>query len=148
MRVLKRAIERFDFDSVLLPVNLASMTHPTPENDFRPILKEAAQRDMSVVAIKAIAKSRWKPGKKRYTTWYEPIDTEAQLLQAVSFTLSQKPVATYSLPCDTRLWPPVLKAALKFRKLNQNDQKKAIEHARDEGFKPLFPTRKGEFSAE
>jgi predicted aldo/keto reductase-like oxidoreductase len=148
MRVLKRAIERFDFDSILLPVNLASMTNPTPENDFRPILKEAAQRDMSVIAIKAIAKSRWKPGKKKYTTWYEPIDTERQVLQAVSFTLSQEPVTTYSLPCDIRLWPLVLKAALRFRELDQNEQKKAIEHAREAGFKPLFPKRNGEFSAE
>jgi predicted aldo/keto reductase-like oxidoreductase len=148
MRVLKRAIERFDFDSILLPVNLASMTNPTPENDFRPVLKEAAQKDMSVIAIKAIAKSRWKPGKKKYTTWYEPIDMERQVLQAVSFTLSQEPVATYSLPCDIRLWPLVLKAALRFRELDQTEQKKAIEHAREAGFKPLFPTRKGEFSAE
>ena len=148
MRVLKRAIERFDFDSILLPVNLASMTNPTPENDFRPILKEAAERDMSVIAIKAIAKSRWKFGKKKYTTWYEPIDMEAQVLQALSFTLSQEPVATYSLPCDVRLWPLVLKAALRFRELDQNEQKKAIEHAREAGFKPLFPTKKGEFSAQ
>jgi predicted aldo/keto reductase-like oxidoreductase len=127
MRVLKRAIERFDFDSVLLPVNLASMTNPTPENDFRPILREAAQRDMAVIAIKAIAKSRWKPGKKKYSTWYEPID---------------------SLPCDIRLWPLVLKAAMKFDELDQNEQKKAIEHAREAGFKPLFPTRKRQYSTE
>ncbi len=148
MRVLKRAIERFDFDSVLLPVNLASMTNPRPENDFRPILKEAAQRDMAVIAIKAIAKSRWKPGKKKYSTWYEPIDIERQVLEAVSFTLSQAPVATYSLPCDIRLWPLVLKAAMKYEKLDQNEQKEAIEHAREAGFKPLFPTSKREYSAE
>ena len=148
MRVLRRAIERFDFDSVLLPVCLASMTHPTPENDFRPVLKEADQRDMSVVAIKAVAKSRWKPGRKKYTTWYDPIDVRGEVQQAVSYTLSQKPVATYSLPCDTRLWPLVLKAALKYRKLGQIEQKKAIEHARDAGFKPLFPNRNREFSAE
>jgi predicted aldo/keto reductase-like oxidoreductase len=148
MRVLKRAIERFDFDSILLPVNLASMTNPTPENDFRPILKEAAQKDMAVIAIKAIAKSRWKPGKKKYSTWYEPIDIERQVLEAVSFTLSQAPVATYSLPCDIRLWPLVLKTAMKYEELDQNEQKKAIEHAREAGFKPLFPTRKREYSAE
>jgi hypothetical protein len=37
---------------------------------------------------------------------------------------------------------------LRFREFDQNEQKKAIEHARDAGFEPLFPTRKGEFSAE
>jgi aryl-alcohol dehydrogenase-like predicted oxidoreductase len=148
MRVLKKAIKKFDFDSVLLPVNLASMSNLKPENDFRPILREAAERGMSVIAIKAIAKGRWKPGKKKYRTWYEPIDTESRVLQAVCFTLSQQPVATYSLPCDTRLWSLVLNAALKFKELDQNEQKKAIEYAREAGFRPLFPARGGEFSQE
>ena len=148
MRVLRKAIELFDFDSVLLPVNMASMMKPSPGNDFRPVLRLAAERDMSVIAIKAIAKGRWKAGsRKRYQTWYEPIDVEEDVLQAVSFTLSQEPVSTYSLPCDIRLWPLVLEAGLKFRKLDLNRQKKIIDHARHVGFRPLFPHR-GEYSRE
>jgi len=148
MRVLKKAIELFDFDSVLLPVTMASMIHPSPENDFRPVLRLAAEREMSVTAIKAIAKGRWRTGsRKRYGTWYEPFDAEEQVLEAVSFTLSQEPVATYSLPCDVRLWPLVLEAGVKFRRLDINQQKKMIDHAREAGFKPLFP-HQGEFSRE
>lgn len=148
MRVLRKAIERFDFDSVLLPVHIASMIKPSPQTDFRPILKLAADRDMSVTAIKAIAKGRWKRGiSKKYRTWYEPIDVEDDILQAVSFTLSQKPVSTYSLPCDTRLWPMVLKAGLSYKKLNMNQQKKIIAHAREADFRPLFP-HQGEYSNE
>jgi aryl-alcohol dehydrogenase-like predicted oxidoreductase len=148
MRVLMKAIEEFDFDSVLLPVNLASMVNTKPENDFRPVLKKAAERDMAVIAIKAIAKGRWETERKQYTTWYEPIDIEEEVLQAVWFTLSQEAVATYSLPCDVRLWRLVLEAASKFKKLDEDEQKKAVDHAIEVGFRPLFPSKKGEFSSE
>ena len=138
MRILLKALKLFDFDSVLLPVNLASMTAPSPENDFRPILNEAAERDIAVIAIKAIAKGRWR-GERRYSTWYEPLDDQSDIDLAVWFTLSQEPVATYSLPCDVRLWPMVLNSAVRFRRLSSEEQIKAIEYAREKGFKPLFP---------
>ena len=146
MRVLKKAIERFEFDSVLLPVNVASMTNPLPENDFRPVLKLAAEQDMAVIVIKAISKGRWKTGnRKTYRTWYDPIDNEEDISRAVSFTLSQEPVVTYSLPCDVKLWPMVLKAGENYNKLKANQQRQMIERSKAD-FSPLFPHRGGEYS--
>ena len=146
MRVLKKAIERFEFESVLLPINVASMTNPLPENDFRPVLKLAAQQDMAVIAIKAISKGRWKTGsRKTYRTWYDPIDNEEDISRAVSFTLSQEPVVTYSLPCDVELWPMVLAAGENYRKLNTTRQRQLIERSKAD-FSPLFPHRGGEYS--
>ena len=148
MRVLKRAIELFDFDSVLLPVNIANLTRPSPENDFRPVLELAAERDMSVIAIKAVAKGRWRTGRRKsYHTWYEPVDLEEDISNAVSFTLSQEPVVTYSLPCDIKLWPLILEAGLNYNRVNLNQQKRMVEQARGADFRPLFPHR-GEYSRE
>lgn len=138
MRILLKALRMFDFDSVLLPVNLAAMVAPSPENDFRPVLKEASERDIAVIAIKAIARGRWK-GERRYSTWYEPLDRQEDIDLAVWFTLSQEPVATYSLPCDVRLWPKVLDAARRLRRLSEEEQREAVEYAKKSGFKPLFP---------
>lgn len=138
MRILLKALKLFDFDSVLLPVNIASMTAPSPENDFRPILREAIERDIAVIAIKAIARGRWR-GERRYSTWYEPLDDPYDIDLAVWFTLSQEPVATYSLPCDVRLWPLVLDSARRFRKLSIEEQAEAIEYAKRRGLTPLFP---------
>lgn len=138
MRILSKALKLFDFDSVLLPVNIASMVTPSPENDFRPILREAAERDIAVIAIKAIARGRWR-GERRYSTWYEPLDDQRDIDLAVWFTLSQEPVATYSLPCDVRLWPLVLDSALRFRRLSLEEQAEAIEYAKRKGLTPLFP---------
>jgi len=138
MRVLKEALTRFDFDSVLLPVSLCSMARPEPQNDFRPVLKEAADRGIAAIAIKALAWRRW-TGKKRYETWYEPSDNPKDIELSVRFTLSQEPVTTYSLASDTRLWEMILEAADRFTPMSQDEQREAVEYAKRSGFKPLFP---------
>ncbi len=138
MRVLRDALTRFDFDSVLLPVSLCTMAGPEPQNDFRPVLREAEERDVAVIAIKAVARGRWRGGR-RYGTWYEPSDTKEDVAKGLRFTLSQEPVCTYSLPCDTRLWGLVLEAAEGFEAMDEEEQGEAIDYAKGAGFTPLFP---------
>jgi len=138
MRVALKALEMFDFDTILIPVYAAAMTMPRPENDFRPVLKVAMDRDIGVIAIKSIAKRRY-VGEKRYTTWYEPFDTQEDIDMAVWYTLSQEPVATYAMAGDIRLWPMILSAGKRFKKLSLEEQSKVVEVFREKGAKPLFP---------
>jgi len=138
VRVHMRALELFDFDTVLTPVNVASMVNPDPVNDFRPLIKMARDRDVGVIAIKAIQRRRW-TGERRYRTWYEPLESPREIDMALWFTLSQEGVTTYSLPCDVGLWLPVLSAAERYRKLNEQEQEDIIRYARKHEFKPLFP---------
>jgi len=138
MRVLAKALELFDFETVLAPVNVASLALPSPVNDFRPLLKMAKDRDVGVIAIKAISKRRW-AGEKRYNTWYEPLDDAKEIETAIRFALSQDGVTTYSMPCDIRLWPTLLESGEKFRKVDEKERRRIIQYARQQGFKPLFP---------
>jgi len=139
IRVLQKALEKSDdFDTVLLPVCVAAMVNPNPVNDFNTILKIARNKNIGVTAIKAISRGRWKSNPK-YTTWYEPLDTQEFVDQAVWFTLSQEGVTTYSLPCDVKLWSLVLEAAKRYKKLNDNELEKIINLARENKFQPLFP---------
>ena len=138
MRIALKALEIFDFDTILIPVYAAAMTMPRPENDFRPVLKIAIDRDIGVIAIKSIARRRY-VGEKRYTTWYEPFDTQEDIDLAVWYTLSQEPVATYSMAGDIRLWPMILNAGKRFRKLSSEEQERVIEIFKEKGAKPLFP---------
>jgi len=139
VRVLQNALELSDdIDTVLLPVYIAALVNPNPVNDFNKILEIAREKNIGVTAIKAISKSRWH-GDATYKTWYEPLDKQELIDQAVWFTLSQEGVTTYSLPCDVRLWPLVLDAATQYEKLNDEEQKHAIEKARENEFQPLFP---------
>ena len=139
VRLLQKALEMSDdFDAILLPVYVAALVNPSPENDYRNILQIAQEKNIGVTAIKAISKGRWIK-TPIYRTWYEPFDDRELVEQAVWFTLSQEGVTTYSLPCDVRLWDLVLNAAEKYQKLNDDQQNKIINMARKNGFGPLFP---------
>jgi aryl-alcohol dehydrogenase-like predicted oxidoreductase len=138
VRVHIKALEMFDFDTVLAPINVASMAHPYPVNDFRPLLKMAKERGIGVIAIKSMLRRRW-TGEKKYGTWYEPVEDANEAEMALKFALSQEGVTTYSLPCDVKLWPTVLEAAERFRKVDEKEQEEIIEYARKHLFKPLFP---------
>ena len=139
IRVLQKALEKSDdIDTVLLPVCVAAIVNPNPVNDFNKILKITQDKNIGVTAIKAISKGRWK-SDPNYKTWYEPLDTQEYVDQAVWFTLSQEGVTTYSLPCDVKLWSLVLEAAKRYKKLTDKEQEKIINLARENKFQPLFP---------
>ncbi len=138
MRIVVKALEKFDFDTVLIPVNVGSLIAPAPENDFNPVLKIARDRDIGVIAIKAISKGRW-TGERKYQTWYEPMDGQEDIDKAVWFTLSQEPVATYSMACDIRLWSKIISAGERFRKLASEEQEAVVKYFKTKGVKPLFP---------
>lgn len=139
VRILQRALEHSDdFNTILLPVYVAALINPDPVNDFNKILKIAREKNIGVTAIKAISKDRWR-SDPIYSTWYEPLDTQEFIDQAVWFTLSQEGVTTYSLPCDVKLWSLVLEAAKRYKKLNDKEQEKIINLAREHKFQPLFP---------
>lgn len=139
VRVLQKALELSDdFDTVLLPIYVAAIANPNPVNDFRRILQITQNMNIGVTAIKAISRGRWK-SDPRYITWYEPLDNQELVDQAVWFTLSQEGVTTYSLPCDVTLWPLVLDTVKRYRKLNNEEQEKIVDLARKNNFQPLFP---------
>lgn len=137
VRVHIKAIQMFDFDTLLLPVSASALVSPTPANDFRPVLKVASERGLGVVAIKSIAKRKWK-GEKRYSTWYEPSDVQKEIDRLVWFTLSQNGVAAYSIAGDTKLWPKVIDAAERYRRLSEKEQVTLIGRLTRIGFEPLF----------
>lgn len=139
IEVFIEALDRFDFDTVLAPINFASMTAVHPHNDFRPLLDLATERDVGIIAIKSILKRRWTHEKRGYNTWYEPVDDKEIIEKAIKFTLSQRGVTSYALPCDIRLWEPILEVAEKFEQLDQEEMDKIVAFGRAEGFEPLFP---------
>src|SRR3954463_1268803 len=71
-----RSLERFDYDSVLLPYNYTLLQDPSYRADVERLLSLCAERDVAVQTIKSIARRRWldkrAPGEKRQS-WYEPL---------------------------------------------------------------------------
>ena len=57
-----RSLERFDFASVLLPVNFVLLDNPAYRADVDSLLELCAEREVAVQTIKAIARGRWSDG--------------------------------------------------------------------------------------
>ncbi len=141
IRVHFKALELYEFDVLLLPVNMTSQINPDPVNDYQKVLKEAVKKDVGITAIKAIQKGRWK-GEPKYNTWYEPFDDQESIQDAINFTLSQKGVTTYSMAGESKLWDYMLHAGQNYSKLDLNGQKRLLEKYSKKHTTPLFPVEK------
>jgi len=130
------ALKRFDFDTVLFPLNYVLRRLRHPENDYEPLLKIAREKDVGTIVMKAFAKQPWQTEEHKYQTWYEPFDTQLEIDMSLWFALSQK-VATAASAGDIRLVPKILSAAERDRELSLEEQERLIESATNS--KPLFP---------
>lgn len=133
---IMRALKRFEFDTVLLPVNCVLKAHPQPENDYEPVLALAKERGIGVIAMKAIAKGPWPSEKKPYKTWYQPFDTQREIDEALWFTLSQD-VTTATTSSDIRIATMMIDAAERFTPMSKEEQRELV--SRVSSCKPLFP---------
>ena len=131
------AVNRFDFDTILFPLNYILKCHAIPQNDYEPLLKLAKKEDLGTIAMKAFTKQPWQ-GERRYQTWYEPWDTQDRIDEALWFTLSQG-VTTAASSGEPRLFEMMVDAAERYRSLSRDEQRELIESAA--GLKPLFPRR-------
>ncbi len=86
----RRSLERFPFDSVLLPYNFLQMQQPGYAEAFESLLELCRARGVAVQTIKAIARRRWPEGAEpRTTTWYEPLEDQGDIDRAVAWALSR-----------------------------------------------------------
>jgi aryl-alcohol dehydrogenase-like predicted oxidoreductase len=125
------ALERFDFDTVLFPLNRIHAVHPTDWNEYRPLLKTARKKDVGVMAIKSVAKGTWvdaKQGPPHHNTWYEPFTEPAEIEKSLWFTLSQDTTAAV-LPGELTLWPTIIDAAQRFKPLSKKEQQEYMSQA-------------------
>jgi aryl-alcohol dehydrogenase-like predicted oxidoreductase len=107
----RRSLERFNFDSILLPWNWFAAQHRTYAPDFEQTLKLAAERKLAVQTIKGVARGPWAAGVKRdRATWYQPLEAMDDIRPAVHWVLSRPEVFLLSAG-DVELLPSILKAA-------------------------------------
>ena len=107
----RRSLARFDFDSVLMPWNWFAAQHETYAPDFEAAMALCAERDVAVQTIKSIARGPWAAGAARNrTTWYQPLENEADIRGAVHWVLARPGIFLNSVG-DVDLLPVVLRAA-------------------------------------
>lgn len=106
----RRSLERFPFDSVLLPYNATMMRMPAYAADFEALVATCAERGVAVQTIKSIAKKRWDDGPGGHFSWYEPLTDADAIARGVHFALS-RPGFFLNSSSDGRLLPLILDAA-------------------------------------
>ncbi len=57
-----RSLERFPFDSVLLPYNFTMMSQPEYRADFDALIGLCRERGVAIQTIKSVARRRWEEG--------------------------------------------------------------------------------------
>jgi len=115
------ALDRYDFDSILLPINFAAFYG----GHFGPRVIEAAKaKGVARLALKAMAKQKWPKGdptRKQYPKcWYEPLTDRHEAKLALYFTLSQ-PITAALPPGDESLFKMALDLAMDFRPVSQKE---------------------------
>jgi aryl-alcohol dehydrogenase-like predicted oxidoreductase len=83
-----RSLERFDYDSVLLPYNFVQLEDAQYRADVEHLLGVCAERRVAVQAIKAVARRRWSDSGE-HRSWYEPLPPGDALERAVRFVLDR-----------------------------------------------------------
>src|SRR5579875_2692671 len=109
----RRSLERYDFDSVLLPYNFLTMQNPYYAENFNALLATCQQRNVAVQTIKSIAYRPWWGRPHTHETWYQPLDNQQDIDLAVHRVLSRPDIFLNTVG-DTHLLPMVLDAASRF----------------------------------
>jgi aryl-alcohol dehydrogenase-like predicted oxidoreductase len=108
-----RSLERFDFDSVLLPYSYIMMQDSHYAAAFERVAAVCAQRNAAVLTIKSIARRPWWGHQRTRATWYEPFQDQEEIDAAVHWVLARPGIFVASVG-DIHLMPKVLDAASRF----------------------------------
>lgn len=130
-----QALERFDFDSVLFPINFVQYADPDYRSKCQQLLQVCREREVGTMIIKSITRGPWGDKEQTRITWYEPFEEQKMIQAGVNFALSQ-PVTGICTVGDPGLLPAVLKACQNYQPLTPAEQEEWIEKGKR--FQPLF----------
>jgi aryl-alcohol dehydrogenase-like predicted oxidoreductase len=131
-----RSLERFAFDSVLLPYSFVAVQDPAYRADVEALLAVCRDREVAVQTIKSVARRRWPDDHAgpRYS-WYEPIADADAAGRAVRWVLADGQVFL-NTSSDARMLRTILDAASGTAPAPTDDELHADLAAH--GVEPLF----------
>ena len=120
------SLRRFDFDTIMFPLNPAMARHAGYRRDSEALLAEANARDVGIQTIKMIARGGWDGAQRDCHTWYDPHREQADIDRSLWWVLSQ-PMHTAPSCGEISVLPKVLDAAERFRPLTEAEQADIVE---------------------
>lgn len=130
-----RSLERFPFDSVLLPYNYVMMQNAAYAADFEHLATVCQQRGVAMQTIKSLTLGPWDDKPHTHITWYEPLSDQPDVDRAVHWVLG-RPGVFLNTSGDLSLLPRIIDAAE--RLAPRPDDAAMDEMVRARGMAPLF----------
>ena len=130
-----RSLERFPFDSVLLPYNVPMMQNAQYASDFEALAAVCAERKVAMQTIKGITLRPWDEREHTHDTWYEPLTDQADIDLAVHWVLG-RPDVFLNTAADISLLPSVFDAASRAGEIPSDAEMQALVERRS--MAPLF----------
>ncbi len=109
----RRSLERYPFDSVLLPCNYPMLQSPPYAREFEALVATCRERAVAIQTIKSLAAGQWGEKQRTTRTWYEPVLDQDDVDRAVHWVLGHDDVFLNSAS-DVDLLAKVLDAAERF----------------------------------
>jgi aryl-alcohol dehydrogenase-like predicted oxidoreductase len=130
-----RSLERFDFDSVMLPYNYLMMEDAHYAAMFNRVGAVCSARNVAVQTMKSIARRPWWGRQHTCATWYEPLVEQEDIDTAVHWALA-RPGIFLATAGDVRLIPKILAAANRFESAPSDEALRQLTAQREAV--PLF----------
>ncbi len=130
-----QTLERFNFDSVLMPCNYPLMQNDDYTRNFNDLTAYCNEQNIAVQTIKSIARGYWGDKERTHITWYEPLNDQETINKFVHWVLG-KPDIFLITAGDMIVLPKVLEAAANFQNPPPDEtMRRLVEQHRIE---PLF----------
>jgi len=121
----RQSLERFDFDSVLLPYNYMLMQNPQYIADFEALAKICKQKNVAMQLIKTLQRRPWGDRPHTSSTWYEPFTDAHSIDLAIHWALA-RPGVFINTAGDIHVLPKILDAAARFEKAPSDAEMQAL----------------------
>lgn len=134
-RMHLRALDRFAFDSVLAPFSYVLTGNAEYAADVQALRETCRTRGVAMQTIKSIVKAPWDGRPQTRSTWYEPLEDQADIDLAVHWVLGHSDVFLNTVG-DIQVLPRVLAAAARFSQAPAEADLQAM--VARQGMLPLF----------
>ena len=137
------AMDRFEFDTIMFPVNFGAWIG----GDFGPqVIARAKEKKMGILALKTLCKQPWqrdgwREKRRKYRLWYEPVSEAPDDQLVMRWTLSQ-PITAMLPPGHPGLMRRAIEIGRSYQALDDDEKAAVAQLAKS--VQPMFRYRGGE----
>ena len=131
----RQSLERFAFDSVLLPYSYVMMQNAEYAADVEALMTVCEARGVAVQTIKAITRRPWGPRPQDRATWYQPLEDPDAIRLSMHWVLG-RPGVFLNTVGDVNVLPRVLEEASTFRERPSDAEMERLVEEKE--MEPLF----------